>query len=194
MNAAGRSAHRVRPSRSRRYLPAWTASHQALFVEVPADGARAGRTRRRGAGAQPSSRADLRGVDRVAAVVAGAIRDEGLEAGVDSSPCARRGPGCVRPAARRRAPRRGRRTTCRFVRSLPPPMLYFSPGAPLREHEQDAGAVVLDVEPVAHVAAVAVDRQRLALERVQDHERDQLLGELVRAVVVRAVRDSTGRP
>ena len=49
--------------------------------------------------------------------------------------------------------------------------------------------MVLDVEPVAHVAAVAVDRQRLALERVQDHERDQLLGELEGAVVVRAVRD-----
>ena len=54
--------------------------------------------------------------------------------------------------------------------------------------------MVLDVEPVAHVAAVAVDRQALPLDRVQDHERDQLLGELERAVVVRAVREQHGQP
>ena len=47
--------------------------------------------------------------------------------------------------------------------------------------------MVLDVEPVAHVAAVPVDRQALPLDRVQDHEGDELLGELVGAVVVRAV-------
>ena len=49
--------------------------------------------------------------------------------------------------------------------------------------------MILDVQPVAHVAAVAIDGQRLALERVEDHERDELLGELVRPVVVRAVRE-----
>ena len=52
-----------------------------------------------------------------------------------------------------------------------------------------AAAVVLDVEPVAHVQAVAVDRQRLVLEGVGDHQRDQLLGKLVGAVVVAAARD-----
>jgi hypothetical protein len=36
--------------------------------------------------------------------------------------------------------------------------------------------VVAHVEPVADVLAVAVDRQRLAGERVDDHQRDQLLG------------------
>ncbi len=54
--------------------------------------------------------------------------------------------------------------------------------------------MVLDVEPVAHVAAVAVDRQAAALDGVEDHQRDQLLGELVGAVVVRAVRDQHGQP
>ena len=82
-----------------------------------------------------------------------------------------------------------RSTISRLVRSLPPPMLYFSPGAPLLEHEQQAGAVILDVQPVADVAAVAVDRQRPAVERVQDHQRNQLLRKLVRTVVVRAVGD-----
>ena len=82
-----------------------------------------------------------------------------------------------------------RSTISRLVRSLPPPMLYFSPGAPLREHQQDPRAVILDVQPVAHVAAVAVDRQRPPLERVQDHQRNQLLRKLIRPVVVRAVGD-----
>jgi hypothetical protein len=54
--------------------------------------------------------------------------------------------------------------------------------------------VVLDVDPVAHVQAVAVDGEGLALERVQDHEGDQLLGELVRAVVVRAAGDDGVHP
>ena len=68
-------------------------------------------------------------------------------------------------------------------------MLYFSPGRPCSQHQQDAGAVILDVQPVAHVAAVAVDRQRPAVERIEDHQRNQLLGKLERAVVVRAVGD-----
>ena len=49
--------------------------------------------------------------------------------------------------------------------------------------------MVRDVEPVAHLAAVAVERQPLALERVRDEERDQLLRVLVRAVGVRPARD-----
>ena len=87
-----------------------------------------------------------------------------------------------------------RSTISRLVRSLSPPILYFAPGPALREREQNARAVVLDVEPVAHVAAVAVDGQRLALHGVQDHERDQLLRELVRAVVVGAVGEQRRQP
>ena len=49
--------------------------------------------------------------------------------------------------------------------------------------------MVLDVEPVARVLAVAVHRQRLALDDVVNHERNQLLGEVVRPVVVGAIRD-----
>ncbi len=53
--------------------------------------------------------------------------------------------------------------------------------------------MVEDIEPVPHVAAVAVDGQGLAVQRVQDHQRDQLLRELEGAVVVRAVRDQGGQ-
>ena len=61
--------------------------------------------------------------------------------------------------------------------------------AALLQDQVDGMAVVLDVEPVADVLAVAVDRQLLVGQRVDDHQRDELLREMVRAVVVRAARD-----
>ena len=57
------------------------------------------------------------------------------------------------------------------------------------QHELDAGAVILGVQPLPHLLAVAVDRQRLALEGVRDEERHELLRVLVRAVGVGAARD-----
>ena len=50
-----------------------------------------------------------------------------------------------------------------------------------------------DVEPVADLEAVAVDRERLAGEGVVDHQGDELFGELIRAVVVGAVGDERGQ-
>src|SRR5690606_19745156 len=44
----------------------------------------------------------------------------------------------------------------------------------LAQHEVDRTREVLDVEPVAHLAAVAVDGQVVAVEGVEDHERDEL--------------------
>ena len=57
------------------------------------------------------------------------------------------------------------------------------------QHEVDGRAVVEDVEPVAHVAAVTVERQRLVVDGVGDEERHDLLGILIRAEVVRRARD-----
>lgn len=54
---------------------------------------------------------------------------------------------------------------------------------------QERSGVVHDVEPVADVVALAVDGDRLAVDRAEDDRGDQLLGMLVRAVVVRAVGD-----
>ena len=59
--------------------------------------------------------------------------------------------------------------------------------AALGEGEAHGGAVVPDVEPVANVLAVAVDRQRLLAPSVEDHQRDQLLGKLAGAIVVGAI-------
>ena len=53
---------------------------------------------------------------------------------------------------------------------------------------QDAAAVVVDVNPVAHVGAGAVDGQLLVLQHIVYHQRYELFGELPGAVVVAAAR------
>src|SRR3954468_6060629 len=61
-------------------------------------------------------------------------------------------------------------------------------GAAALEHELDATAVVVDVQPVAHVEPVAVERHLLVVDEVGDEQRDDLLRVLVRPVVVGASR------
>ena len=58
------------------------------------------------------------------------------------------------------------------------------------ENHVDGAGMVFHEEPVAHVLALAIDRQRLLVADVVDEERNQLFGELVRAVVIGAVRDN----
>ena len=62
-------------------------------------------------------------------------------------------------------------------------------GLAIEQHGDDGRAMVLDVNPVAHVQAIAVDGQRAVADGVDDHERDQFLRELVGAVIVRAAGD-----
>src|SRR5208283_2367913 len=45
--------------------------------------------------------------------------------------------------------------------------------------------MILYVQPITNVHAVAVDRKRLIVQRVGDHKRNQFLRKLVRAVIVR---------
>ena len=52
----------------------------------------------------------------------------------------------------------------------------------LAQDEVDGRRVILGVQPLAHLPAVAVDRQLETVEGVRDEERDDLLGILVRAV------------
>ena len=61
---------------------------------------------------------------------------------------------------------------------------------PVMENHVDGAGVVFYEEPVAHVFALAVNRQRLLVADVVDEQRNQLFGELVRTVVVTAVRDN----
>ena len=55
------------------------------------------------------------------------------------------------------------------------------------QHGTDTIAMIGNIEPIAHVLAVAIDRQRRALEGIENHKRNQLLRELAWAVVVGAV-------
>jgi hypothetical protein len=68
-------------------------------------------------------------------------------------------------------------------------MLYVSPAA-LGQHQVDPAAVVVDVQPVADVQPLAVERHLQAVHQVRDEQRDDLLGELVGPVVVRAAGDA----
>jgi hypothetical protein len=65
-------------------------------------------------------------------------------------------------------------------------------GLALFQDQSQGAGVVVDIQPVAHVVALAVDRQRLAFQRVEDHQRDELLGKVIRAVVVGAVGGDDG--
>ena len=53
----------------------------------------------------------------------------------------------------------------------------------------DRAAMVDNMQPIANLHAVAVDRQRFALHAVMDHQRNQLLGKLIWAIVIRAACD-----
>lgn len=79
-------------------------------------------------------------------------------------------------------------TTCRFVRSFvaAPDIVGLADDATFKYQRQGLG-MVLDVEPISDVPTIAVDRQGFAGEPLDDHVRDQLLWEVIRAVVVRAV-------
>ena len=68
------------------------------------------------------------------------------------------------------------------------------PDAASAEDHIDRLAVVLDIEPVSDVQTLAVYGKRLVVQRVRDHQRDQLLRELIRAVVVGAAADGHRQP
>jgi hypothetical protein len=62
------------------------------------------------------------------------------------------------------------------------------PWLPLEQRGDNRGAMICHVDPIAHIHAVAIDRERLVTERFDNHERNQFFRELIRAVVVRAAR------
>jgi len=54
--------------------------------------------------------------------------------------------------------------------------------------KREAETMIFDIEPIAHIAAGSVDGQGLAGQGVNDCQRDKLFRELIRTVVVGAVR------
>ena len=66
-------------------------------------------------------------------------------------------------------------------------------GAPVHHRQQRLG-VVFDIEPVAHIAAIAIDRQRLTRQRVQNNHRNELFREVIGAVIVGAIGQQDRQP
>ena len=62
----------------------------------------------------------------------------------------------------------------------------------LIDHHIDGFAVVFHVEPVAYVLSLAIYGEVLALQDVVDDQGNELLGELIGSVVVRASCDAYG--
>ncbi len=82
-----------------------------------------------------------------------------------------------------------RRVISRLGSSLPAAHVVDLAGRARGEGGPDALAVVVHVDPVAHLHAVPVDRQLVPVEGVGDEQRDQLLGVLARAEGVGAAGD-----
>ena len=55
------------------------------------------------------------------------------------------------------------------------------------EDEVDGTGMIDDIEPVANVLTLAINRQRLAMADIIDEQRNQFLRELIGAVIIRAV-------
>src|SRR6266705_3973422 len=53
---------------------------------------------------------------------------------------------------------------------------------------QNGPAVIIDIDPVANIQAVAINRNRFIVHCVRDHERQEFFGELSRTIVVTAPR------
>ena len=156
--------------------------HPCLVVEVPSHGLLDAFLELQ-AGFPSELALELAAVDGVAQVVAGAVGDVGDEVEV--------GPfGTPQQAVHRLDEHLDDVDVLPLVEAADVVRLgYLS----LVEDEVDGAGVVNDVEPVAHVLTLAIDGQRLAVAYVVDEQGDQLLGELVGAVVVRAVGHDSGQ-
>src|SRR5262245_4981438 len=68
------------------------------------------------------------------------------------------------------------------------------PDASLFDHLCQSLRVVVDVEPVADIETLPIDRHAVASEPLDDGQRDQLFGKLIGTIIVRAVGYEDGQP
>lgn len=62
------------------------------------------------------------------------------------------------------------------------------------ENQVDGAGVVLHVEPVTDILSLAVYGQRFAVADIIDEQRNQFLGELIGAIIIRAVGHQSRMP
>ncbi len=165
--------------------------HPVRVLEIPAHGqTQAGLERV--PGFETDLAPDLRGVDGVAPIVARAVFHECPEVGVGpQSPVPQRP---IRSSRTLGFDGRAQRVHDLEIRALRiPAHVVLLARPPSAEHRQYGIAMIGDVEPVADVAAVAVNGQAPPLDGVHDHERNELLGKLIGPIVVGAVGDDRGQ-
>lgn len=159
------------------------AVHPFLIVEIPTHGFLDALFKLEG-GFPTQFVFELRGVDGVAQVVAGAVGDEGDEVEIG-----------VFGAAEQAID--GAHHEAYDVDVAPFVETAYIIGVghdALVIDEVDGASVVHHIEPVAYVFAFAVDGEGTTVADVVDEQRDELLGELVGAVIVRAVADERRMP
>src|SRR3989441_9049932 len=69
-----------------------------------------------------------------------------------------------------------------------------TPRPTLIQRQQNRPAVVLNIDPIADVAAISIDGDGVVLKRVRKHEGKKLLGKLPWSIVVAASRDDSIEP
>ena len=64
------------------------------------------------------------------------------------------------------------------------------PYSAVLEDKVDGFAMIFNIKPVAYIETLPVDRERFVVETVDDHERNELFGEMIGAIVVAATGNS----
>src|SRR5258706_2382665 len=72
--------------------------------------------------------------------------------------------------------------------------IVFLAGPAVAENLDQSAGMVVDIKPVPDIFSAPVDSDRLAFERVENGERNELLGKLVGPKIVAAVRDDDRQP
>ena len=73
------------------------------------------------------------------------------------------------------------------------PRCNKSPQGTLFEYGPNPGTMIFHMQPITDVCAIPVNGEAFPFASIENHQRDELLGELERAVIVRAVRSQNGK-
>lgn len=65
---------------------------------------------------------------------------------------------------------------------------------PAREDLPNSARMIVDMDPIAHIEPISIELRTLARKDPSDLARNKLLDMLIRAIIVRAVRNSNWRP
>ena len=164
--------------------PAGDVCQPVAVVQIPADGLfdavlKAFR------GRPSQSVPQVAGIDRVALVMARAVGDEGNQAriGLPVAPWAQ----AIKHCAKRMDE----------VKVAPLGIAADHPGfagGASFQYGPNGGAVIADMQPVAHVAPIPIDRDRFTRQRAVNREWNEFFRKLERAVIVRTVGDQGRQP